>query len=253
MHHYPFHPSDYLSATAHLTDAQDLAYRRMIDRYYMTDKPLPENASQVARLIRMNDCLTDVEQVLNEFFTLCDDGWHQTRCDAVILEYAQRNESQRRAGRASAAARTLKQPETRTHAEQPLNQPVTSNQEPVTKNQEPLKTKAPRQGASQALLADYGVKDQQIIDDWLKLRKSKNQPVTKTALDGIAKQAEAAGLSLENALRTCCENGWAGFKAEWIAKAASQKNNDQGRDLSMVGQLTRAAAIEFLNEGGCHG
>jgi uncharacterized protein YdaU (DUF1376 family) len=125
---------------------------------------------------------------------------------------------------------------------QVTNKPI--NQ--VTNN----KTKTPRQGAAQALLAEYGVNDQQIIDDWLKLRKSKNLPVTKTALDGIAKQAESAGMSLENAIRICCENGWGGFKAEWIGKTELQKNNNQGCNLSQIGQRTHDAAMEFLNEGG---
>ena len=38
-------------------------------------------------------------------------------------------------------------------------------------------------------------------------------------MDGIRTQAEAAGLTLEAALRMCCERGWAGFKAEWLKPA----------------------------------
>ncbi|NDC25981.1 MAG: DUF1376 domain-containing protein, partial [Proteobacteria bacterium] len=34
MHYYPFHVGDYQAHTAHLTNTEDLAYRRMLDLYY---------------------------------------------------------------------------------------------------------------------------------------------------------------------------------------------------------------------------
>ena len=55
-----------------------------------------------------------------------------------------------------------------------------------------------------------------IAADWIILRKSKKAAITKTAIDGICREAEKAGMSLETALRHACERGWAGFKAEWV-------------------------------------
>lgn len=57
--------------------------------------------------------------------------------------------------------------------------------------------------------------DQQIAKDWLAIRKAKNMPLTKTALDGVRREAEKAKLTLEQAIKMCCENNWAGFKASW--------------------------------------
>lgn len=57
--------------------------------------------------------------------------------------------------------------------------------------------------------------DQQIAKDWLAIRKAKNMPLTKTALDGIKREAEKAKLTLEQTIKMCCENNWAGFKASW--------------------------------------
>ena len=40
-----------------------------------------------------------VETVLNEFFDLRDDGWHQARCDAEVAAYQARVEHNRRVGK----------------------------------------------------------------------------------------------------------------------------------------------------------
>lgn len=57
---------------------------------------------------------------------------------------------------------------------------------------------------------------EEIWTDWQSLRKAKRAPISETALSGIRREAELAGVTLESALRTCCERGWIGFKAEWI-------------------------------------
>ena len=41
--------------------------------------------------------------------------------------------------------------------------------------------------------------------------------MTDTALDGIRREAEKAGYSLELALETCCKRGWQGFEADWVS------------------------------------
>ena len=59
-----------------------------------------------------------------------------------------------------------------------------------------------------------GVSEQTWID-FKALRNAKKSPLTPRALEGIAKEAMKAGMSLEAALRECCARGWTGFKAEW--------------------------------------
>lgn len=86
MNFYAFHIGDYASATQHLTDMEDLAYRRMMDLYYVSERPLPIDRRQLYRLLRANsDALrAAVDIVLLEFFTQGDDGWRHGRCDAEI-------------------------------------------------------------------------------------------------------------------------------------------------------------------------
>lgn len=80
------------------------------------------------------------------------------------------------------------------------------------------------------MLANEGI-GEQVIFDFLKLRKAKKAPLTETAIDGIKREAAKARITLEDALRTCIERGWQGFKADWYAnQPATGKRNSH--DLS---------------------
>jgi hypothetical protein len=61
-----------------------------------------------------------------------------------------------------------------------------------------------------------GVSDS-LWTDFKKLRAAKKSPITQTAIDGITREAAKAGLPLPTVLKMCCERGWAGFKADWVA------------------------------------
>lgn len=62
---------------------------------------------------------------------------------------------------------------------------------------------------------------EQVWADWCALRKSKKAAVTATALEGIRREAKRSGLTMQQALETCCANGWQGLKAEWLAGKGS--------------------------------
>jgi uncharacterized protein YdaU (DUF1376 family) len=48
VNYYPFHIGDYASATRHLSWDEDCAYRRLLDAYYTSEKPLPPNCAPCA-------------------------------------------------------------------------------------------------------------------------------------------------------------------------------------------------------------
>ena len=100
MNYYPFHVGDYAAHTGHLEPMEDLAYRRLLDLYYMREAPLPADIQTTAKLVRMRSCAADVESVLREFFTLADEGWRHSRCDEEI----EKMQSKQAKARASAAA-----------------------------------------------------------------------------------------------------------------------------------------------------
>jgi uncharacterized protein YdaU (DUF1376 family) len=82
---YKFHLGDYITHTLHLSDAEDLAYRRLLDLYYMSEKPIPLDTESVSRKIRLDLDIT--ESVLGEFFERTDEGYRNHRCDVEISKY----------------------------------------------------------------------------------------------------------------------------------------------------------------------
>ena len=98
MNYYEHHIGDYAEATAHLTFIEDATYGRLIRKYYATEKPLPIDVKLVQRLInaRSKEEKNSVVSVLNEFFTLTDDGWRQVRCDHEIARFKDKQVKARR-------------------------------------------------------------------------------------------------------------------------------------------------------------
>ncbi|MBU3641739.1 YdaU family protein [Polynucleobacter sp. Fuers-14] len=98
MNYYEHHIGDYAEATAHLTFIEDATYSRLIRKYYATEKPLPIEIKLVQRLInaRSKEEKNAAVSVLNEFFTLTDDGWRQERCDHEIARFKDKQLKARR-------------------------------------------------------------------------------------------------------------------------------------------------------------
>ena len=78
-----------------------------------------------------------------------------------------------------------------------------------------------------------------VWQDFLSTRKTK---LTQTALTGIAKQADIAGISLEAALQECCTRGWQSFKADWVSnqKGGGAKGNSLAERNQAVAALRLA-------------
>lgn len=146
INYYEHHIGDYAQATAHLSFIEDAAYSRLIRKYYAEEKPLPADLKAVQRLVgaRTKEERQAVSDILDEFFELEDDGWHNKRCDAEIARYRGKQDK----ARASAEARWSKRnaPAMRTHDENDANamrtqcegnahqSPDTSHQTPDLKN-----------------------------------------------------------------------------------------------------------------------
>jgi hypothetical protein len=65
----------------------------------------------------------------------------------------------------------------------------------------------------------------QVWDDFLQIRKLHKAAVTETALKGIRREAEKAGLSLDGALQIVCTQGWRGFRADWVTKEKTKSTS----------------------------
>ena len=97
MNFYKHHIGDYDQATRHLSFVEDAAYSRLIRKYYAEEKPLPADIKQVQRLVGAREKAEKeaVATVLDEFFVLQDDGWHNKRCDEEVAQANKQAEANR--------------------------------------------------------------------------------------------------------------------------------------------------------------
>ena len=201
MHYYQHHIGDFIKDTSYLTNEEVGVYLKLLWLYYDTEKPLPNDIGVLCT--KVNARLHDefVTSILKIFFILEDGHWKHTRCDEIIAEYHKQLNSASKAGKASAAKRAFN---ARSTSVQPTN-----NHKPITNNHK-LNINTPE-----------GV-DASLWNDYLKVRKAAKKPLTDTALKGLIREAEKAKITLSDALQTCCERSWVGFKAEWVKEEVTR-------------------------------
>jgi uncharacterized protein YdaU (DUF1376 family) len=199
MHFYQFHIGDYASHTRHLSLFEDIAYRRLLDFYYLHEQPIKHH--DIARQIGMRDQEQDVLTVLNEFFLSTPEGFVSPRADKEIAKFKEFSE----AGKRGAAKRWG----TNKEANSPPNAtPIaTNNHKPITNNH--IKNTATVVACPDGL-------DVSVWQDWLKIRKSKKAPLTETSWKLFVKECDKAGWTIDAAVKECCLRNWASFKAEWM-------------------------------------
>jgi len=215
MHFYQFHIGDYKSHTHHLNLIEDLAFRRLLDYYYLHESPIKQR--DIARQIGMRDNEQEVLSILSEFFVSTDAGFINPRADEEIAKYRKFSED----GKKGAAKRWHK--DANGEAISPPNAPPIA-----TNNHKPKKEKA-------TIVACPDFVEQQVWDDFLSIRKAKNAPMSETALRAIEREAKKAGWSLNMAISESVSRGWQSFKAEWVKEKLNQSEQRQ----NTMNQLTR--------------
>ena len=212
MHYFQFEIKEWISNTAHLTLEEEAVYLRLINYYYDSEKPIPQDIALISRKLRISN-IEVTKGILHEFFQESEQGFIHNRCDVEITKYKAKSEQASRAGKASAEKRAST---SLTPAQRPLNQSLIINQESLIINKESKKNIPIPSGM-----------DVSIWEDYLKLRKASKKPLTETALKGLAREAEKAKISLKEAIQICCERGWIGFKAEWLDSKQTTKTGGQ--------------------------
>lgn len=227
MHYYNFNIGDYIKHTMHLTIEEDITYRRLLDLYYDTEAPIPTDIHWVSRRLRMG--YEVVESVLNEFFILTEEGYRNHRADAEIADYHAYIDKQRSNGKLGGRpkksnGKPIANPsQTQVEPKKSLN-----NNQQTTTNKQQTDSKAP------AVQCPSGVIESTWLD-FVKHRKAKKAPITATAIKGIQREADKAGLTLDAALQIMCARGWTGFSAEWVAsKADSNMTANQKSNLAFA-------------------
>ncbi len=143
MNYYQHHIGDFNNATRHLSRLERSIYRDLLDLYYDLEKPLQLDFDKLARRIMVEDGERGaMRDVLNEFFVLQDDGYHNARADSEIASF-QRMAIGGKMGAAKRWAKGINSPPIATPL--PPQTKANANHEPVTMNHEPVvKTAAKR-------------------------------------------------------------------------------------------------------------
>jgi uncharacterized protein YdaU (DUF1376 family) len=239
MHYYQFHIGDYKSHTHHLSLIEDLAFRRLLDHYYLHQQPIKQR--DIARQIGMREHEQEVLTVLDEFFVSTESGYINPRADKEIKAFVEHQATSaygafvrdnptlkpitdkqlfiehHMAGSIADYVNLLK---SSCVVDVPIastsrGDDATNNQEPITINHKPNKQKAT------VVATPVGV-SQSVWDEFIAHRKAKKAKVTELVVEGIAKEANKAGWSLEDALKETIVRNWQSFKADWVASKQPQ-------------------------------
>lgn len=139
MNFYQFHIADFALHTSHLTLEEEAVYRRLLDYYYDTESPIPTETQQVIRRLRLGSYSDIVGSILEEFFVLEDDGWHNLRADMEILEYRKRQDRARKNGKKGGRPKKIQGQKTQSvSVANPDETQTKTNHEPRTNNHEPI-------------------------------------------------------------------------------------------------------------------
>lgn len=236
MHFYKFNIGDYARSTRHLSNEEDLAYRRLLDMYYENEAPIPVETQWVARRIRVASEVVQI--VLEDMFELTEDGWKHARCEADIEEYqrnAERNrENGRRGGRPKSVSKKPKQNPVGSQSDASGNPVVTltTNHKPLTTNQDILSNESmPETDVSdtqeERIKADEVFREWNLVADKLGRPKVRDlTPERRQLINSRIKQYDTDDFvtvfnNIEMSPFLRGDAGWKGCTFDWVFKKAN--------------------------------
>lgn len=247
MHYYQFNIGDYASHTSRLSIYEDLAYRRILDLYYLNERPLNGCGRDVAREIGMVDHIDSVEYILGKFFSKDDNGdWFNKRAEEEISAYKDKQMKASAAGKASGKARRSKASKQTTNGrstnvQQGANERATKHK-PITNNHKPITNSKTKSPSAPVDFSVFGMTDHQ-VSEVKRIRKlNKGGPITQRVANALSKEfheAATKGFTFDELLTEWEVRGWKAFKAEWVKpksgmqRSTLQQNIENLRDVDL--------------------
>jgi uncharacterized protein YdaU (DUF1376 family) len=229
---------DYRKDTGHLTTLEHGIYRQLLDWYYLDETPIPKETQTVIRRLRLGSDadIQSLQNVLNDFFVLQDDGYHQGHCDVVIAKYHENAEKNKVNGKLGGRPKKTQS----VILGNPTETESKGNHQPITINQKPNKK-------ATVVATPEGV-SQSVWDEFIAHRKSKKAKVTDLVIEGIAKEASKAEWSLEDALKETIVRNWQSFKADWVAVKPQMQNKWDVAGITTPPPPNQDAALRKIEE-----
>ncbi|WP_396180200.1 YdaU family protein [Flavobacterium sp.] len=187
MHYYEFNIGDYMRDTAHLDEMEDLAYRRMLDLYYLKESPLPVSIQEIAKLIRMRTHCDCIANVLREFFTLTESGYVNSKADTTLNKIYDKSEKAKKSAEKRWENQKVKNANALpTHSERNANGMLPNNlttQQPNNLNINVDSVESP-EVAEKEKPTKFAEEIKQVFDHWAKV-------MNKTGRSKLTKERQA--------------------------------------------------------------
>lgn len=257
-----------MSKTAFLEPLEDLAYRRMLDHCYLTEKPLPSNIEEIAMLIRMRTHTDSIKTVLHYFFELTAEGYVNDYVARELFAY----QSKSLKAKASAEARWSKErnkikdintadsdcegnanalrEDCKGNANQ---QPLTNNHKPITNINNIDSDKPKRFDFKKALIGKGGSID--LVEPFMAIRKTKKATNSEKAFELFMGNVEKSGMILNQVLEICIQKDWKGFDPSWLQNQKPNRGTDNFHDQfygvgqSPFGHNDQQGGMRDVNQG----
>ena len=214
MHYFKFNLKDYSFATRYFDYVHHGAYLQLMSLYYETEKPIPLDIKVVLKLVtaRNEEEVEAVKHVLENFFTKSDEGYIQKRCEVEIEAFQKNSELQ--SIRAKKRWDKVENDAGGIPAALPEECRNDANNKPLTTKHKTSKYIPPIPA--------------ELLSDFMVVRKAKRLgALTELAFKGIQREAQTAGITVEQAITICVERGWGSFKADWEWKSKSASSSGQ--------------------------
>ena len=210
MHYFQYNIGDYAIATRHLSNMEDLAYRRMMEFCYDKEKGLPKDIKKIARLTRLTGEEESIEAVIEEVFTVDGDLFVQSRIQKEIEKYHEKADTARLNGKKSGR--------------------------PPKKQAKP---RAPKEQKEPFSFDGWNSKpSDHVLSEWVKHRTKKKATTSQLVISRMAKEINesfSVGYTADDCMSEAISRGWTGFKAEWIKNSQAKPtalHNFQDQDYS---------------------
>lgn len=86
-----------------------------------------------------------------------------------------------------------------------------------------------------------------LLNDWSKVRKNKKATNTKTSLDKFISQVYLSGKDINEILKICVEKDWKGFEASWLKNLEEKNSAQKEKSEPIIGRMQQETVQHNFN------
>jgi uncharacterized protein YdaU (DUF1376 family) len=222
-------------------------YRELLDECWI-EGSIPKSISDLADICGCpEEVMANAWQMLSKCFIKVGDKYENEKLNSMRTERDQIRVIRSQAGKAGGQAKVANANKVQANASKCHIEEVEGESE---SKGESKKTTKPKNSIEKPMDVSN-----EVWQDFLVTRKSHKAPLTQTALNGIRKEGEKIGWSLEDTLKQCCARNWRSFDSSWVNKSVDQYrpttyNQPQTPSKTMQGIMLLQQEIDRLNNEG---